>query len=186
MKYTMEQIREIARCSNDIEYFADRYIYLNNADGKEKMILNDEQREIIKDFSSIKSIKKKLPRQSGKSVVGLIILLHRALFGEYSNHVIITQRNYFGADLLSKLMYMYNSLPSFMKITKVMKKNRSSIEYDNGSRIMIKSSVESFRGISLNTVYIDEYNFMKDYVDWMKTIIPLAAGNETKILSLSS
>ena len=46
--YTLDQVKEINKCRNDIQYFAEKYFYIVNLDlGKIRIPLYDYQKEAL-------------------------------------------------------------------------------------------------------------------------------------------
>ena len=74
--YTPEELAEMLKCAQDIEYFAETYCEIITLGGKEKIKLYDYQRELLKTMQYGNPEEDKYntivlsPRQSGKCIVG--------------------------------------------------------------------------------------------------------------------
>ena len=72
IQFTAHMLQELARCANDIIYFAEKYFYIVNIDeGKHKIKLFEYQKKALKVFTSPSTNGKKntiilTPRQMGK------------------------------------------------------------------------------------------------------------------------
>ena len=66
------------------------------------------------------------------------------------SQILIAAHKYAGAsDIMSRVRYAYEMLPSWIKAG-VTQYNRNSIEFDNGSKIMATTTTENTgRGMSL-------------------------------------
>jgi len=66
-EYTEEQIKEIAKCSKDVQYFADNYFYIVTADeGKQKISLFKTQKRVLNASQKYRYLVVLQPRQTGK------------------------------------------------------------------------------------------------------------------------
>ena len=189
MKYTVDQIREIALASNDIKYFAENFVYINTATETKKKLesVNDYQLEVLESFSSEKFFEKIHERQTGKTLIAAVILLHSALFKENIYQGIVSLRLSHGADILRVINEIYEYLPEHIKVANICARNRSNIDFDNGSRIFIGSKDYHFRGMGITTLYFDEYRYIKEYDKLIEYLYPVVcSGNNSRIFALSS
>jgi hypothetical protein len=78
------------------------------------------------------------------------------------SQILIAAHKYAGAsDIMSRVRYAYEMLPSWIKAG-VTQYNRNSIEFDNGSKIMATTTTENTgRGMSLTMIYCDEFAFVQ-------------------------
>ena len=75
--FTREQVKEVIKCSQDPEYFLERYIkVISLDDGIVPFIPYPFQRKLIDSFHNHRFSICKLPRQSGKSVTVTAYLIH--------------------------------------------------------------------------------------------------------------
>ncbi len=102
-----------------------------------------------------------LPRQTGKTTCAAGFLIWYSMFRPDSQ-ILIAAHKYAGAsDIMSRVRYAYEMLPSWIKAG-VTQYNRNSIEFDNGSKISATTTTENTgRGMSLTLVYCDEFAFVQ-------------------------
>lgn len=113
-------------------------------------------------------------------------ILHNTLFNDYNNSVILGYKVMHSQEFLFRLMFMYDSLSDHLKIAKPIKRNKNSIEFDNGSRIYATSRIENVKGMSINNFYTDEFKYVKKYREALESIFPIIASSSGKMLALSS
>lgn len=188
MNYSEEQLKEIIRCRDNIEYFADTYIKYSSYSGIVQVKLNDFQRKVIANFNEKKIFFEPGERMSGKTTVAAIILLHQALFHEYRVSMIFA-RTKSNSSLIVDLIYeMYERLPDFLCISKISTRNRSKLDFDNMcSIISAGSDPNCARGRAISTIYIDESEWIDSLDEILTMIYPAMASTPyAKIFSLSS
>lgn len=65
---TSEHLDALSKCSKDVLYFGNNYVYVDTLRGKEKIKLRDYQETSIKTFQKHNFVIKLMPRQVGKCV----------------------------------------------------------------------------------------------------------------------
>jgi hypothetical protein len=104
------------------------------------------------------------------------------------SQILIAAHKYAGAsDIMSRVRYAYEMLPSWIKAG-VTQYNRNSIEFDNGSKIMATTTTENTgRGMSLTLIYCDEFAFVqppeKAKEFWTSLSPTLSTGGKCMITS---
>ena len=104
------------------------------------------------------------------------------------SQILIAAHKYAGAsDIMSRVRYAYEMLPSWIKAG-VNQYNRNSIEFDNGSKIMATTTTENTgRGMSLTLIYCDEFAFVqppeKAKEFWTSLSPTLSTGGKCMITS---
>ena len=188
MNYSEEQLKELIRCRDDIEYFADTYIKYSSYSGIVQVKLNDFQRKVIANFKEKRIFFEPGERMSGKTTVAAIILLHQALFNEYRVSMIFA-RTKSNSSLIVDLIYeMYERLPDFLCISKIITRNKSKLDFDNMCSIIGAGSDPNYaRGRTISTIYIDESEWVDSLDDILTMVYPaMASVPYAKIFSLSS
>jgi hypothetical protein len=119
------------------------------------------QERLIESYNSHRFSIAMLPRQTGKTTCASGYLLWYAMF-KPDSQILIAAHKYQGAsDIMSRVRYAYEMLPSWIKAG-VTQYNRNSIEFDNGSKIMATTTTENTgRGMSLSLIYCDEFAFVQ-------------------------
>jgi phage terminase large subunit-like protein len=184
-----EQIRQIAKAMDDIEYFAENFVKINHpVHGLTSIKLNDFQKQVICDFTSKKIFFTPGPRQKGKTTIAAIILLHQALFNEYRTSIIFARNKPATDSILKDIVDIYDNLPDFMRVSSIIKRNKSKIEFENYcSIISAGNNVDYSRGMTISTVYIDESEWFDNLDAVMNGLYPtIASVNYFRLFALSS
>ena len=93
IQFTQEQIEEYIKCSQDPNYFIEKYIKIVNVDkGLVPFKMYEFQKKIVQTVHDNRFTIAKLPRQSGKSTTVVSYILHYILFNKYSFICIFPQR----------------------------------------------------------------------------------------------
>jgi len=189
MKYTEEQIQHIIKSRDDIEYFAENFVKINHlVRGLTAIKLNDFQKQVIHDFTSKKIFFTPGPRQKGKTTIAAIILLHQALFNEYRTSIIFARNKVATDSILKGIVDMYDNLPDFMRVSSIIKHNKSKIKFENYcSIISAGKNVDYSRGMAISIVYIDESEWFDNLDAVMNDLYPtIASVNYSRLFALSS
>lgn len=185
--YTPEQLLELKRCSEDIFYFIQNYMYIvEEPHGNVLFKPYDYQKEIIKTFMGHKNSIALASRQLGKSTCSVAFLLWSAMFK--SEQTILVVSNVFTAasEIMERVRYSYELIPDWLK-PGVDVYNKTSITFDNKSRIIARATTKnSARGLSLSILYCDElssvdYNKQRDF--WAAIRPTLSTGGKCIITS---
>jgi len=204
-EYSENELLEILKSSEDIEYFAENYCHIVSlSEGKILISLWDFQREMLRYLVDTPSYDKfndgKIrnnniiftPRQVGKSTIIVIYALWIALFNK-NKTIYLLSNNLAGAlDLMERLTLIYQMLPEFMQIG-LTELNKKTITFGNGSTIKSRATTPSaIRGRSVNCVVCDEFAFIPDNLanEFKKSVFPtiISAKNplDTKIVLIST
>lgn len=188
MKYTEEQIKEISRCSEDIEYFANTYVKMSTAYGVVSVKLNDFQRKVIEKYSKEKVFFIPAGRMEGKTTVAAIILLHQALFQDSRVSVIFARTKSNSNYIIELITEIYDRLPNFLSFIKLTTRNKSKLEFDNMCSIISAGSDLNYgRGRAISTIYIDESDFVSNLKDIINTLYPcMSSLSYSKLFALTS
>ncbi len=188
--FTKEQVREVIKCSQDPEYFLNKYIKVISLDeGIVPFHPYPFQQELIQSFHENRFTICKLPRQSGKSVTVTAYLIHQALFRDNINIAILANKRETSFELMAKLQTSYENLPKWLQ-QGVLAWNKGSIELENGSRITASSTSSSaVRGFSYNIVFLDEFAFVPTNIaeEFFSSVYPtISSGQSTKVIIVST
>jgi phage terminase large subunit-like protein len=189
VNYSIEQIAEVMKCSEDVEYFADNYIKFSNPNGVVLAKLNDFQRSVISNYRDNKVFFMPAGRQEGKSTVAAIILLHQALFTEQRVSLVFARTKSQSSSIIEIVTEMYERLPEFFSMcSKMTARSKSKVEFGNGcSIISAGSDINYGRGRAISTIYIDESEWFDKLEDVLTSLYPcMAAIPYSKLFALSS
>lgn len=186
--YTQEQAAEIAKCMNDPVYFAETYFKIISVDdGLIPFKLYDFQKEAARSYLTERKMVLATSRQIGKTSIATVIVLHYALFNSHKRVFILANKADTALEILSRIQLAYEHLPLWLKAG-VVEWNKSSVEFDNGSRIKAAAtSSDNIRGQSANFIYIDEAAFVQGWTDFSASVLPtISSGKKTKLVFTST
>lgn len=190
MNFTREMIEELTKCMDDIEYFAENHIKINNhKEGLIPLVLNDFQREAIQDYKD-KNVFAKIGRRiEGKTTIAAVILLHQALFSEYRVSGIMAPTMTLSNQILELIFEMYETLPDYFKHNlSITTKNKTTLEFANKCAIYsVGSNTMALRGRTISNLYIDESEFVSSLGDILRDMIPcLSVANRSRLFAFTS
>ena len=139
-EFTKEQIEEVIKCRDDIEYFAEKYVYIvNPLEGRQLIKLYDSQKEDFHEIDVFKEKNIRRKRNSGKTTSLIIYILHYMLYNNDKSVAIIGPKEAIAKNILGRIKKIYEDLPLWMKHgVKVWNKGR--VELENGTIIIISSA----------------------------------------------
>ena len=156
------QIKEIQKCSEDIDYFKANYVQFKTKSGigfpdhrkyQDDFIHapNDEHDQYIVVF----------PRQAGKSATTAVWLTWLFLFKADISIGICANRGSTASDFLANVKNIFTLLPIWMQ-QGIKTWNVRRIEGENGTKILTDAtSGDSFRGSSMNVIVVDECAYVR-------------------------
>lgn len=186
-KYTTDQIRELAKCTMDPQYFITEYCWIQHpVKGRLKFELFDYQRELLDAYHNHKYSIALISRQMGKSTAAAAYLLWYAMFVP-DQTILIAAHKYSGAqEIMQRIRFAYELLPDFIRAG-VTAYNKGSLEFDNGSRIIAQATTENTgRGLSISLAYLDEFAFVRPSIArefWTSLSPTLSTGGKCIITS---
>ena len=179
--------QEYMKCAQDPVYFMKKYCWIQHPKRgriqfnlypfQEKVLnqLNKHERNII-----LKS------RQLGISTLTAGISLHLMLFQKDKNVLVIATKQDTAKNLVTKVRFMYESLPSWLKLTAV-ENNKLSIRLTNGSQIKaVSAASDAGRSEAISLLLVDEAAFIEEnrIEDiWGSSQQTLATGGKAIVLS---
>ena len=201
--YNKQTLDELRRCSDPIhgaEYFLDNFVYIQHpTKGKIKLDMFDFQRDLLRNYlgygicpitgEMIPAYTKcinMLGRQMGKTTIAAGYLLWQAMFiGDQT--ILVSAHKHDGAmEVLNRVRFAYESCPDHIR-SGVEIYNRTSIEFDNGSRIIGETTTANTgRGKSASLVYLDEMAFVEPNIstEMITSLLPtLSTGGSLIITS---
>lgn len=184
-----DQVKEIYKCSQDIVYFAENYIYIQDPNEGLKLVeLYEYQKDILNQYTENKYNIVMSARQSGKSTISGIYLVWYSIFNADKMSAILANKGSVAREIFGRCLDMFRLLPHFMK-PGVYEFNKSSISLDNGSGLIASaSSKDSIRGYTINgTLFLDEVAFHKNWDEFYTSVYPtISAARDSKIILVST
>ena len=114
-------------------------------------------------------------------------LLHQAITRPNITIAILANKGSTAAEILERIKFAYENLPWFLQVG-VKTWNKSYIELGNGSKIITAAtSSSSIRGKSINILYLDEFSFVENQVEFYTSTYPvISAGKTTQVIITST
>lgn len=189
-EYEPWQIEEIIKCKNDPIYFIKTYIKIINLDkGLMLFELYDFQEKLINLIHNENRVIAKCPRQVGKTQTVSAYFCHYIIFNSNKNVAILGNKDKTAREILYRIKTMFENLPNWLK-PGVIEWNKSSVELENGSRIITSATSSSaVRGQSMNAIFLDEFAFISTGVfeDFFQSVYPtISSSKNSKIIMVST
>lgn len=190
IQYTKEQIEEYIKCSQDVNYFCEKYVKIVSVDkGLVPFRPFEYQKRMFNTFDSNRYTICKMPRQVGKTTGVVGYLLHKILFNENYNIAVLANKQVQAREILSRVQLAYEWLPKWLQ-QGIVEWNKGNIELENGSKILASATSSSaVRGQSYNLVYLDEFAFVPRNVQdaFFASVFPtISSGTTSKLLITST
>jgi hypothetical protein len=190
IEFTKEQVEEYIKCSNDPVYFIKKYIKIVTLDkGLEPFELYDYQEEIVNTIQNNRYVIAKLPRQTGKTTTTVAWMVHYLIFNQNVNIAILANKLKTAMEIMKRLKEAYEYLPKWLQHG-VVEWNKTSIQLENGSRVMASAtSASAVRGGSFNVIFLDEFAHVPPNVadEFFSSVYPtITSGQTTKVIIVST
>ena len=187
--YTEEQLKELVKCSEDIQYFCKTYMKIVNIDeGIVPLDLYPFQFDIMQSVIQNRFSICKMPRQSGKTTTMVAVILWFVLFNESFNCAILANKASTAREILGRLQMAYEWLPPWLQ-QGIVEWNKGSLELENGSKILASSTSSSaIRGGSFSLVYLDEFAFVPPELqeEFFASVYPTISSGSTSRVMITS
>jgi hypothetical protein len=178
-------VQEYAKCAKDPAYFMRKYCYIQHPQ-RGRILFNlypfqDKVLHLFRDHQFLITLKS---RQLGISTLASGYSLWLMLFHKDKNVLALATTQSTARNLVTKVQFMYDQLPSWLKL-KAVEKNKLSLRLTNGSRIAAKSSnSDAARSEAVSLLLIDEAAFI-DNIDetFAAAQQTLATGGQCMALS---
>jgi hypothetical protein len=178
-------IQEYAKCAKDPAYFMRKYCYIQHPQ-RGRILFNlypfqDKVLHLFKDHQYLITLKS---RQLGISTLAAGYSLWLMIFHKDKNVLALATTQATARNLVTKVQFMYEQLPSWLQL-KAVEKNKLSLRLKNGSRISAKSSnSDAARSEAVSLLLIDEAAFI-DNIDetFAAAQQTLATGGQCMALS---
>ena len=176
---------EYIKCANDPVHFFKKYCYISHPQrGKILFSLYPFQEKALKliDNNPYSIILKS--RQLGISTLSAGYALWLMTFHENKTVMALATTQATARNLVQKVQFMYENLPSWLKVPTV-ENNKLSLKLANSSRILAKSSSpDAARSEAVSLLIIDEAAFVENVAEtWASAQQTLATGGGAIVLS---
>jgi hypothetical protein len=187
MSQDLKQIirQEFVRCVADPVHFMRKYCYIQHPQrGRILFNLYPFQEKVLSHFKDNPYSIILKSRQLGISTLGAGYSLWLMLFHKDKNVLTLATTQATARNLVAKVQFMYENLPSWLKVPSV-EHNKLSLRLANGSKIQAKSSnSDSARSEAVSLLLIDEAAFIDNIAEtWASAQQTLATGGGAIVLS---
>lgn len=186
--FTKDQIKELKKCSDDLFYFAKKYVHvIHPTRGLCVFSPFEYQDKMLQSFLDYRKVIFLAGRQLGKSTVASIYLCWAAMFKNDQTILIASNTKDASKEILDRIKVIYENLPTWLKAG-CKEFNKHSIVFDNGSRIITRATTANTgRGLSISILYVDELGAvepMRKQSEFWSAIAPtLSTGGQCIITS---
>lgn len=190
-EYEYWMLEEIDKCRDDIEYFCSKYLKVVDLDrGIVPFNLYDYQVEMLNLMNDNRFTIFLTARQMGKTQTVAAYLLHEAIFNPDFEIAILANKETQAREIMSRFQLMYTMLPLWMQ-PGIRGWNKGDVWLGNGSRgtkvFCAATGGSSIRGRSINILYLDEFAFVQNDVEFYTSTYPtITAGSTTKVIITST
>lgn len=178
---------EYLKCSQDPEHFIKKYCYIQHPT-RGRMIFNlyPFQTKVLKLWTKNPFDLILKSRQLGISTLVAGYSLWLMLFQRDKNILCIATKQDTAKNMVTKVKFMYNNLPSWLKETKKpLEESKLTLKLNNGSQIKATSAAsDSGRSEAASLLIIDEAAFIEGVEEiWASAQQTLATGGGAIVLS---
>ena len=177
--------QEYVKCVVDPIHFMKKYCYIQHPlRGRILFHLYPFQETVLRHFQENPYSIILKSRQLGISTLGAGYALWLMLFHKDKNVLTLATTQATARNLVSKVQFMYENLPSWLRID-AEEKNKLSLRLSNGSKITAKSSnSDAARSEAVSLLLIDEAAFIDNIGEtWASAQQTLATGGGAIVLS---
>ena len=177
--------QEYIKCAKDPAYFMKKYCHIQHPTrGRILFNLYPFQGEVLHLFKDNQFIITLKSRQLGISTLAAAYSLWLMLFHKDKNVLALATTQATARNLVTKVIFMYDELPKWLKLPAV-EKNKLSLRLKNGSKIQAKSSnADAARSEAVSLLLIDEAAFIDNIEETFTAAQQtLATGGQCMALS---
>lgn len=188
-EYSEAELIELAKCANDIVYFANNYCVSMTDEGVRRIKLRPYQEDLLRHYQNNRWSVVLASRQIGKTVMTGIFMAWYILFNIDKNVMVLANKGATAAEIVDKTKTVIKGLPFFMK-PGIVQNNVMTMRFDNGCRIMCQSTTKTAAiGFTLHLLFMDEFahihnNFIEPFY---RSVYPtLSSSNISRVIITST
>lgn len=177
--------QEYIKCAKDPAYFMRKYCYIQHPTrGRILFNLYPFQEKVLHLFRDNQFLITLKSRQLGISTLAAGYSLWLMLFHKDKNVLALATTQATARNLVTKVIFMYDELPKWLKLPHV-EKNKLSLRLKNGSKVQAKSSnTDAARSEAVSLLLIDEAAFIDNIEETFTAAQQtLATGGQCMALS---
>lgn len=187
-EYTDEEIQEIAKCANDIVYFAEKYAVVMTDNGIQKVKLREYQKQLLRDFQNNRFNIVLASRQMGKTVTASIFNAWYLTFNYDKTTLLLANKSESTKEIIDKAKVVIENLPFFMK-PGIIKYDVMNVRSDNGCRLVGQSTTaKSGIGFTIHNLYLDEFAHIHPTIvdSFYENVYPTLSASKISRINITS
>jgi len=187
-EYTEEEISELARCANDIVYFAENYAVVMTDNGVQQVKLRDYQKDMLRDFQNNRFNIVLASRQMGKTVTASIFNAWYLTFNYDKTTLLLANKSESTKEIIDKAKVVVENLPFFMK-PGIIKYDVMNVRSDNGCRLVGQSTTaKSGIGFTIHNLYLDEFAHIHPTIvdSFYENVYPTLSASKISRINITS
>lgn len=187
-EYTDAEIAELAKCANDIVYFAETYAVVMTDNGVQKVKLREYQKELLRDFQNNRFNIVLASRQMGKTVTASIFNAWYLTFNYDKTTLLLANKSESTKEIIDKAKVVIENLPFFMK-PGIIKYDVMNVRSDNGCRLVGQSTTaKSGIGFTIHNLYLDEFAHVHPTIvdSFYENVYPTLSASKISRINITS
>ncbi len=179
-----EQLAEIKKCGSDPVYFINKYVKISSTEAFHTFAY---QNDCIESFLEHRFTIVNKSRQLGLSTVSAAFSLWLALFRRDQCIVVIATKLEIAKNFISKVKFMFDSLPSWLVLPEVEGESVKYLKFSNNSQIIaIPTSADAGRSYAITFLVIDEAAHIENFEELWTGLVPTLSATRGKAVLISS
>lgn len=187
-EYTDAEIAELAKCANDIVYFAETYAVVMTDNGVQKVKLREYQKDLLRDFQNNRFNIVLASRQMGKTVTASIFNAWYLTFNYDKTTLLLANKSESTKEIIDKAKVVIENLPFFMK-PGIIKYDVMNVRSDNGCRLVGQSTTaKSGIGFTIHNLYLDEFAHVHPTIvdSFYENVYPTLSASKISRINITS
>jgi len=187
-EYTEEELKEIAKCANDIVYFAEKYAVVMTDNGIQQVKLREYQKDLLRDFQNNRFNIVLASRQMGKTVTASIFNAWYLTFNYDKTTLLLANKSESTKEIIDKAKVVIENLPFFMK-PGIIKYDVMNVRADNGCRLVGQSTTaKSGIGFTIHNLYLDEFAHVHPTIvnSFYENVYPTLSASKISRINITS
>lgn len=187
-EYTDAEITELAKCANDIVYFAEKYAVVMTDEGIMQVKLRDYQKTLLRDFQHNRFNVVLASRQMGKTVTASIFNAWYLTFNFDKTTLLLANKSDSTKEIIDKAKVVMENLPFYMK-PGVIKYDVMNVKCDNGCRLVGQATTsKSGIGFTIHNLYLDEFAHVHNSIvdTFYENVYPTLSASKISRINITS
>jgi len=187
-EYTEDELKEIAKCANDIVYFAEKYAVVMTDNGIQQVKLREYQKDLLRDFQHNRFNIVLASRQMGKTVTASIFNAWYLTFNYDKTTLLLANKSESTKEIIDKAKVVIENLPFFMK-PGIIKYDVMNVRADNGCRLVGQSTTaKSGIGFTIHNLYLDEFAHVHPTIvnSFYENVYPTLSASKISRINITS